>query len=351
MGCGPSRVYLEREALLRQAAAAGDMVIVQQLLATPGLHLNATVNGGGTAVHYAAGSGHADIVVALAAAGADVNLSDRAGRTPLHWACQSGRIGAVLALLRAGANLLWGDAAGSTPLDVAVELRHWELVRTLVRAGAEVFAPNRRGLGLLSLAMLTRDAELLAAIAGLDGVAHTTPLSAVEAKLVARVAQMLKLVAGDKLNEDGPSFPFLYTATMNGYGGTVLVLLAAGADVNVEGASGETPLHAACQRHHNDIVHHLLAAGSRVGSTRRSDWATPLHVASASGNVSAVAQLLQAGARADARDRNGRGAVDVVCWDVPAAEAKAPIITLLMYAGSWSRRRAAVVMATLGVIA
>ena len=81
-------------------------------------------------------------------------------------------------------------------------------------------------------------------------------------------------------------------------------LLARGADPNVVGLSGETPLHSAASYNSKGGVTTLLAHGAHPDPMDDSGW-TPLRRAAAAGNVEAVRALLAAGA--DPKRQGPRG--------------------------------------------
>ncbi|PTB81746.1 ankyrin, partial [Trichoderma longibrachiatum ATCC 18648] len=65
----------------------------------------------------AAKGGHSDVLdLLLETFGLDVNAKNRRGRTPLSWAAQSGRIEEVELLLEHGADANLKDSEGKTPL-------------------------------------------------------------------------------------------------------------------------------------------------------------------------------------------------------------------------------------------
>ena len=87
--------------------------------------------GGSTALHRAAGAGHAEVIRALAAAGAPLAARDDAGYTPLHWAAEFGQVASASALVEAGAPLDMLDRVGLTPHDVAAEHNKTEVMAIL----------------------------------------------------------------------------------------------------------------------------------------------------------------------------------------------------------------------------
>lgn len=75
---------------LMTAASRGDLARVETLLTDAALHVDAQDVFGNTALIYAAGAGHAEIVAALVLAGANVTLRNRAGHTGLDIATHRG---------------------------------------------------------------------------------------------------------------------------------------------------------------------------------------------------------------------------------------------------------------------
>ena len=128
---------------LLAAARDGQVEVVRSLL-EEGADANAARGDGLTALHLAAGGGHAAVADALAAAGAAVEAGTRIGRyTPLHLAARGGHGAVVLRLLEAGAD---PNAAttntGVTALHLAARaIDGGSVVATLLDHGAD---PNAR---------------------------------------------------------------------------------------------------------------------------------------------------------------------------------------------------------------
>lgn len=93
----------------------------------------------------------------------------------------------------------------------------------------------------------------------------------------------------------------LHIAAQNGHKDTVIILIAAGA--NIEAAltsNGATPLYTATQNNHIDIVAALFAAGANVDAALTTNGATPLYMAVQNGDISVVKLLIELGANVDA---------------------------------------------------
>lgn len=119
--------------------------LVEHLVITLSLDINA---GGGyysTSLHAAVISGNLDIVLVLLNHGANVNTLDDEGWSPLHRASRGGRLDVLELLLeqRADVNILGNDE--QTPLYLASQDGELEVAQTLLRYGAAVDARNKKG--------------------------------------------------------------------------------------------------------------------------------------------------------------------------------------------------------------
>jgi ankyrin repeat protein len=108
----------------------------------------------------------------------------------------------------------------------------------------------------------------------------------------------------------------LYDAALYGYAPVARVLLARGADVNVETVWGGTPLYAATHGGHEDVVALLLSSGAGISWRIHSrPWTALLSACYAGrpGHLGVVRLLLQhmGGKGLDERDCIGRTAL---CW-------------------------------------
>ncbi|CAH1249879.1 LRRIQ4 [Branchiostoma lanceolatum] len=144
-GCSTALQIQTSDDELLRAAARGDEVRVQQLLAE-GVNVNAADGDGWTALHWAAGDSHTGTVQALLTAGATAdarNISRFSKRTPLHYAALNGHTGPVQALVTAGADINARDDTKRTPLHYAADKGYPECVKILLKTGANTIIRDK----------------------------------------------------------------------------------------------------------------------------------------------------------------------------------------------------------------
>jgi ankyrin repeat protein len=196
------------------------------------------------------------------------------------------------------------DHHGRTPLWYAARYSHVAIVNLLLATG-EVrvngdgdFAPL---LAAIHEANAGRHGLLLRATAGIDtkrGIHDDSSQLALEGKYKIAVVKLL-LNAGAEVNIAGTSgYTPLRLASGRGYREVVELLLSAGADVK------DTSLHVASRNGHKEVVEQLLNAGADVNAKTRGTLYTSLHTASRKGHKKVVELLLSAGADLDAKDGN-----------------------------------------------
>ncbi len=193
----------------------------------------------------------------------------------LHEAAAKGDIATIVRLIAAGAKPDVQDARSRTPLHVAAYFGQHEAARTLIRLGANPNALERQRYDILAIAAANDDLDMLniALAAGADPRAIRGPYdntALITAAQHGNVAIVRALIAAraplDHINNLG--FTALSQAIVFGNGSpnhiaTVLVLVRAGADVNITDRQGLTALAHARNRHYAEIVDILEGAEPR----------------------------------------------------------------------------------------
>ncbi len=141
----------EGDTAITIAAARGHASAVALLLKR-GADINTKCNAGNSALHSSAAAGHLDVVECLLANGAEKDVKNRRGRTPLLLASMRGYENIIFALLQEGADPNLANDNGDTILMAAANRDMLNIVCTLLDAGVDPNVANKKGQTALALA-------------------------------------------------------------------------------------------------------------------------------------------------------------------------------------------------------
>ena len=282
-GADPNRALASGETALMAAARAGSLAAVDALL-DAGARVNATESTRGqSALMWAVANRHPAITRALLEHGADIGARSRTrrrvynmggsrsagsasrgialeevvegGSTALLFAARSGDLESARLLVAAGADVHDTAADGNTALNVAAHSGHGSLAAFLLAEGAD---PNAAPLGYTAL-----HAAVLRGALRDRGVANDDPgagLPFVRALLEHGADPNARLLKGTPVRRWSHDFAFMdrwvgatpfWLAARFLEVGIMRVLAAAGADPRVPNRDGTTPLMAAAGQGYN----------------------------------------------------------------------------------------------------
>lgn len=138
------------------AAFSGHKDVIVSLLATENADPNATDKDGWSALHCSASRGFKDVVLTLLDKGADINARDLDGWTPLHYSSFRGFADVAIILLNRHADVNAKTDAGWTPLHCAAVRGLMNMVIILLDRGVDVDAKASDGCSALNYAIFQK---------------------------------------------------------------------------------------------------------------------------------------------------------------------------------------------------
>jgi ankyrin repeat protein len=257
--------------------------------------------------HHAARKNVLELAAILDADPSLRDLAGRFGRYPLHVAAAAGRIDCVDLLLKRGASPNVRDGLhGWSPLHDAVSADSEECVQRLLEAGADVNTADERGETPVFYARSLRVLKRLEAPgADLSIVSGRGQYPFQYCAAYIRAVEVMKFWAerGVPINHV-PEFgwPALIAICARPYSPQerpdyerdieiIELLLAHGADINLQDRNGDTSLSCCCVNQHVPLAKYLLNSGADPNRTNHSGD-TALHAAVFRENESLVRLLL-----------------------------------------------------------
>jgi ankyrin repeat protein len=253
----------------------------------------------------------------------------RAVRESLFAAAQSGDFATLEAILDLIQQVDVRNQAGSTPFMVAAINEHFELANFLLDWGADVNAVDDRGQSAFTRAKMLGKSEVIEWLKSKGSKEQEIEPPRKKKKKIPQKHDMMTLVEANNareverliLTEPYPDLnqldfgkrktPLIAAAEL-GHTDIVRLLLLHGAEPNVVDAkNGFSPLMLASRQGHSAIVRHLLLAGADANHAGHAGL-TALILAAQRDNTDILNLLLAAGAKPTEADTKGRTAIDIV---------------------------------------
>jgi ankyrin repeat protein len=305
------------------AAENGNKIVLELLLSTGKVDVNAKDEYGFIPLMWAAQNGHTEIVkLLLSTRNVDVKVKDDGGLTPLTVAVREGHKDIFKLLLSTGQiDIDAKDIDGLSPLMWAAQYGYTDLVELLLSSN-KVDVGAKDNTGLTPLIRATRGGhkdivELLLSTGKVDVEAKDhiglTPL--IQATWGGHKDIVELLLSTGMVNVDAKdnygSTPLMWAAR-EGHEDVFKLLLSTGkVDVDVKDKDGWAPLAWAARAGHKDIVKMLLSTGRIDVEAKDNTGLTPLIWATLEGQKNIVELLLNTG-KVNVETKNNRGSSPLI---------------------------------------
>ncbi|PKL78468.1 MAG: hypothetical protein CVV27_03240 [Candidatus Melainabacteria bacterium HGW-Melainabacteria-1] len=287
-----------------------------------------------TALTYAVGHGHFNLVQLLESQGVEISKDPGRGNA-LASTAENGNLMLMQYLLGKGLNVRYSDKKGNTLLHFAAMNGKLDVIKFLLAKGLDLHARNQNGLNALSHAAAKDQLELLdfllsqgLALDGTGSDGKTALAHAAESGALAAVKFLAS--KGAKLNtQDSMQYTPLLYASQGGYTDVIRYLLEKGADPKQKDDSNNSALHMAANSGEPTALHLLLEQGLDPNAQNKEKQ-TPLMLAIKQPKATELARLLLAkGAKLDTQDD-----LDKTALIKAVAEGHLAPVQLLIEAGA-----------------
>jgi ankyrin repeat protein len=220
----------------------------------------------------------------------DINCQNGRDYTPLNWSLFWKRTEIISYLLDHNADPNLPNHQGWVPLHYAIHHRLTEFIYRLLQVGADVNLCDKEGYSLLYYAMVTNQYDIMKSLLDRSLFEQEQIPTLYEAvKINDTTAINLLLQYNINVNAVHPVTKQTALHLAVKYSDLVAVLLARGADLNIQDKDGNTPLHlgVGCE-----AVMDKLLAGYADPYLANNAGNTILHLAVSTGNISVVKKLL-----------------------------------------------------------
>jgi len=341
-GASANSANPEGQTALMAVARTGN-VAAAQFLIDKGATIDAKEKWGGqTALMWASARRHPEMMKLLISKGANVNASsinrdyqrhvtaegrpknlDTGGLTPLLYAARENCMACVKVLLESRADINLPDPDGVSPLHVAIMNANWDIAKQLILAGADVNQWDIYGEAPL-FTIIGNRTKLDGGRGSIDPANETDGNTVLNMLLDRKADTNMQLffrpagVSGKTMTRG--STPLIRAAT-NGDLELVKLLIAHGADVNLQMADRQTPTMAVLSGRANEkqaleLIRVLHAAGEKINAIalvnhrEETRGGTALHYATRKRYKEVIKELASYGVDMNAKDQDGLTALD-----------------------------------------
>ncbi|XP_014663274.1 PREDICTED: tankyrase-1-like [Priapulus caudatus] len=277
---------------LLEAARSGDDEKMTALLTPLNVNCHASDGRKSTPLHLASGYNRTKIVQLLLDRGSDVHAKDKGGLVPLHNACSYGHFEVTELLVKHGASVNEMDLWQFTPLHEAASKNRVEVCSLILSYGGDPYLANCHGKTAMDVAATKELQEQMAyefrGHSLLEGC-RQVDLARVKKHLAPDVVNFKHPYTGDSPLHCAVAAPFAKRKHVTE------LLIRRVANINDKNKEFLTPLHAAADKNHFDVMEVLLKNGAKV-NTLESLGQTALHRCARGGQMQACRLLLQYGA-------------------------------------------------------
>ncbi|XP_046546810.1 ankyrin repeat domain-containing protein 50-like [Haliotis rubra] len=286
--------------ILHMACRGGCVEIVRRVISDNISGINSTGSNGRTPLMVAAERGHTTVIGVLKQHGCDLSVTDADRNNLLHIACLGGHDETVLHVLSLDLfDINCRGKGGRTPLMVAALAGNRQVFDVLVRKGGDPSLVDDDGNNILHIASLGDDVEMVKYVLSLSNADINSR------GRYGRTAVMLAAESGHRdvfyflvckgsdlgcVDDNGDSI--LHVACIGGHVTMVECIISLDiVDINSGGQYGGTPLMAAAEGGHRDVLDLLISKGGDVSLV--DDYNNNiLHVVCIGGNADIVKYVL-----------------------------------------------------------
>jgi uncharacterized protein len=283
-----------------------DQVELAQLLIEKGADVKIRDGDGNTPLHHLGTS--ESLLKLLLSKGADVNAQDGTGISPIHNRFSRHNLAIMQKLVAAGANVNARSKELLTPLHLT---RDPAIVKFLISRGAKVNAKTNQNFTPLHYALSNLEIARLLIKAGADLTIQNRSGAPIHGSDLS--PEVLKLILAQRVNVNLRNADRQTPLRIHRFRADLTqILLAKGAQVNLQDNIGRSPLHDV----NIDVAKLLVKAGGNI-NLPDNQGQTPLHRAvleeSSGFGIELVTLFISRNVKAEIKDKQGKTALAIAC--------------------------------------